>query len=297
VLSWGAPTIFCNTPGYVNIRREHVIPVRSSDFTDVRRKAGVLEAIHRLKETKILYVSNGGLSEEFCAQAKEKLGVEIKNVANERLLSARDDIDQHLAKELAQKWIDNAEAVMEPTYEDILEASRLYYGIKKVMEEEEANVITISCFGLYIGTDLPLPCLAFVQLNDEGLAGVCQADINATLTQLMIGYIGDRPGFVANTFVDTATDTVTYSHCLAATKMEGVAGDAEPYILRDHMGDYRSVCLQVRMKVGKKVTVGSFRPFNRMFISTPEIVGNIHLFGLPFSFFDEVSYEVTNAKP
>ena len=287
VLSWGVPTIFCNTPGYVALRGEHIIPVRSSDFTDVQHKAGVLEAIHRLKETKILYVSNGGLSEEFLAKAKEKLGVEIKNVENKRLLSARDDIDEEMAKELAQKWIDNAEAVMEPTYQDVLEASRLYYGIKKVMEEEDANVITISCFGLYIGTDLPLPCLAFVQLNDEGMAGVCQADINATLTQLMIGYIGDRPGFVANTFVDTATDTVTYSHCLAATKMGGVCGEAEPYILRDHMGDYRSVCLQVRMKVGKKVTVGSFRPFDRMLISTPEIVGNIHLFSLPFSFFDE----------
>lgn len=287
VLNWGVPTIFCNAPGYVGLRGKHVIPVRSSDFTSVQRKAGVLEAIHRLKETKILYVSNGGLNEEFCAKAKEKLGVEIKNVENKRLLSARNDIDQDLAKELAQKWIDNAEAVMEPTYEDVLEASRLYYGIKKVMEEEDASVITISCFGLYIGTELPLPCLAFVQLNDEGMAGVCQADISATLTQIMIGYIGDRPGFVANTFVDTATDTVTYSHCLAATKMEGVEGEAEPYILRDHMGDYRSVCLQVRMQVGKKVTVGSFRAFDRMLISTPEIVGTVHLASPPLSHFDE----------
>jgi hypothetical protein len=287
VLSWGVPTIFCNAPGYVNIRGKHVIPVRSSDFKDVQRKAGVLEAIHRLKEAKILYVSSRGLSEEFRAQAKEKLGVEIKNVENKRLLDACDDIDEEMAKELAQKWIDNAEAVIEPTEKDVLEASRLYYGIKKVMGEEDANVITIACFGLYIGTDLPLPCLAFVQLNDEGMAGVCQADISATLTQIMIGYIGDRPGFVANTFVDTATDTVAYSHCLAATKMEGVDGEAEPYLLRDHMGDYRSVCFQVRMQVGKKVTVASFRPFNRMLISTPQIVGDVHLSRPPFPPYDE----------
>jgi len=287
ILGWGVPTIFCNAPGYVNVRGEHVIPVRSSNFTDVQRKVRVLEAIHRLKETKILYVSSSALSEEFCAQAKGKLGVEIKHVENRRLLDARSDIDEEMAKALAQKWIDNAEAVIEPTEEDVLEASRLYYGIKKVMQEEDAHVITISCFGLYIGTDLPLPCLAFVQLNDEGMAGVCQADINATLTQLMVGYIGDRPGFVANTWVDTATDTVTYAHCLAATKMAGGDGEAEPYILRDHMGDYRSVCFQVRMQVGKRVTVASFQPFDRMLISTPEIVGNIHLFSLPFSFFDE----------
>jgi len=273
LMSWDVPIIFYGAPGYVSVRGRNVIAVRSSDFRDVQRKVGVLEAIHRLKETRILY-AGWPLAKEFCAEANAKLGVEIKNVENARLLAARNGIDEEMAKSLAQKWIDGAEAVVEPTYEDVFEASKLYYGIRKVMREEDASVITIDCFGSYIGTDLPLPCLAFVQLNDEGMAGVCQADIRATLTQVMIGYIGDRPGFVANTSVDTATDTVHYSHCLGATKMEGVNGESEPYILRDHMGDYRSVCLQTKMEVGKKVTVASFEPFSRMLISTPTIVGN-----------------------
>jgi len=287
ILSWEVPTIFCNAPGYVDVRGKYTIPVRSSNFMDIQRKAKIIEAIHRLKETKILYVSKNDLGEEFCTQAKEKLGVEIKNVENKRILNAYSDVNKKIAKELAQKWIDNAEAVIEPTYKDVFEACKLYYAIKKIMEEEDADVITIDCFGLYIGTDLPLPCLAFVQLNDEGMAGVCQADIRATLTQVMISYIADRPGFVANTFVDTATNTVTYAHCLAATRMEGINNEAEPYILRNHMGDYRSVCFQVRMQRDKEVTVGSFQPFNQMLISTPKIIGNVHLSNLQFSYFDE----------
>lgn len=142
------------------------------------------------------------------------------------------------------------------------------------MDEEEAGVITIDCFGSYIGTDLPLPCLTFVQLNDEGMTGVCQADIGATLTQIMVGSLGDRPGFVSNTDVDTSTDTVIHYHCLSATRMEGPNAAAEPYILRNHMGGYRSVACQVRLKVDRTVTLASHRPFDRMLAFRTSIIRN-----------------------
>ena len=65
--------------------------------------------------------------------------------------------------------------------------------------------------------------------------------------------------------------------------MDGIEGEHEPYILRNHAGAYESVCLQVKMRIGQRVTVAKFVPFlhfvrgqvSRMLISTGEIIGNV----------------------
>ena len=168
VVSFQAPTIISNdTPGgacdcgflgallsYGN--EKNLISVSSSDFGDVQRKIKVLDAIHRLKETKILCVTNGGGGGDFAERAKEKLGVEVKYLGHETLLHAYDVADETEAEKLAKEWIENAEKVVEPTKDDVVKAARMYFGIRNLMEEEGANAIAINCFGLCVGAGLPM---------------------------------------------------------------------------------------------------------------------------------------------
>ena len=67
IASWGKPTVMFNPTesplsplgwlhNFVPVKgKSHVIPVLSSDFADVGRKIGVLKAIHKMGQSKVLY--------------------------------------------------------------------------------------------------------------------------------------------------------------------------------------------------------------------------------------------------
>ena len=143
VLGWGVPTIISNdTPGgacdvgFLNAllhgNRKNVIPVSSSDFGDIERKIKVLDAIHRLKESKVLCIGNERWGGNFAEQARKKLGVEIRYLGHESLLRAYDSADEGEAERLAQEWIENAEKVVEPTKDDVVKACKMYFGINSL---------------------------------------------------------------------------------------------------------------------------------------------------------------------
>ncbi len=233
ITSWGKPTVMVNPTesplsplawlhNYVPVKgKSHVIPVLSSDFADVGKKIGVLKAVHKMRRSKVLYQQTltpkqvessrkwyeegwGGinlfsdltpLSDSFIEQAKARLGLEIKDIPPHRLIAAYQNADTGTAEELAQRWITGATDVVEPTSQDVVESCKLYLGIKQILKEEDAQAITEH--GICMGRGpYPLPCLAFTMLNDEGLAGICQLDLSSTITQLLIGYLADRPGFI-----------------------------------------------------------------------------------------------------
>ena len=313
ITSWGKPTVMFNpvesplSPlawlhNFVPVKgKSHVIPVLSSDFADVGRKISVLKAVHRMGQSKVLYQQSltaeqvessrkwfedgwGGihlfsdltpLSGAFIKQAKERLGLEIKDIPPHRLIAAYHNADTQAAEELAQRRITGAAEVVEPTRQDVVESCKLYLGIKRILKEENAQAITEH--GICMGRGpYPLPCLAFSMLNDEGLAGICQLDLSSAITQLLIGYLADRPGFIGHIHIDTARNLIGMSHDFSATRLGGWSGaEADAYTFRNHQGLYRSACLNVQMDVGQTVTIAQFVPFDRMYAFTGVIDSNV----------------------
>ena len=175
---------------------------------------------------------------------------------------------------MAQRWIEGCEDTIGLSRQDILDSCRLYYAIKQVMGEENAQAITE--LGICMGTGpYPLPCLAFAQINNEGLAGICQIDLSSTITQLMIGYLTDQPGFVGHLHVDTARNLIGIAHDTCPTSMGGRSGEKELYTFRDHGALLRGTCLNVKLKEGQKVTVATFIPFEKMMVFTGVIDHNV----------------------
>lgn len=247
----------------------------TSDYKEIFSRIKLIDVIRRLKETKIIYIRNGGVDTNYATLVKERFGVEIISVDHNRLVDLYNSADVKAAEEDAKKWITNALKMVEPSKDEIIKSSRLYLAIKNLLKEESASAITINCLGLFRQGVLPAyPCLAFSSLNDEGLTGVCEADLNSTLTQLIVGYIAKRPGFVSDPVIDTATNTVIHAHCVAATRMDGPTNEPDPYIIRSHLEDDKGASLQVLMKIGQKVTVAKLVGLNTMLISTGEIVAS-----------------------
>ena len=313
IASWGKPTVMFNpteTPlsplgwlhNFVPVKgKRNIIPVLSSDFADVGKKIGVLKAIHKMAQSKVLYQQShtpeqvessrrwfeegwGGihlfsdltpLSDGFIRQAKERLGLEIKNIPPNRLIAAYQNADAEAAEALAQSRISGATNVVEPTREDVVESCKLYLGIKQILAEEQAQGITEH--GICMGSGpYPLPCLAFSMLNDEGLAGICQLDLSSTITQLLIGYLADRPGFIGHIHIDTGRNLIGMSHDFSATKLGGWdREESDEYAFRNHQGLYKSTCVNVQMEVEQTVTIAQYVPFDRMVAFTGVIDSNV----------------------
>lgn len=245
----------------------------SSDYADMVKAVRPFRAIHRLKEAKVLFMQDGGPNPEYAKSIKEKFGTDIINVEYERLKDAYYAADADKVQADADKWISEAEKIVEPTKDEIVKASRMYYALLKLMEEEKADIITINCLGMgLMQKGLAYPCLGFSRLNGMGLGGVCEADLKSTMTQLIFQFLVGKPGFVSDPIIDLSNNTVIHAHCVSAVKMDGPDGEQCPYIIRNHLEDAQGVSLMVKMRIGKPITMARLIGTDILLCSTGEIV-------------------------
>ncbi|MEW6235562.1 MAG: hypothetical protein AB1656_09270 [Candidatus Omnitrophota bacterium] len=246
--------------------------IASSNYRDLIAGIRPLRTVKRLSQSKILVLRK---AESDATESEERLGVRIVPLQHDLLMRCYESVDGKEAEKEADRWIEGAVKVVEPTREEIIKSSRFYLAMKKAMEEENAQGIAINCLGLFYAKKLPAyPCLGFSRLNSEGLVGACEADVQSALTMLLFQYLTGKPGFISDPVIDTANNTVIHAHCVAATRMAGTRGKEDPYILRSHLEDDKGAALQVKMQIGRKVTMAKVVSDDLMLLSTGEITGN-----------------------
>ncbi len=282
-LSLDVPTVFFTLPymghdwvtfAALQKQGKKVELLATSDFNDLARAIRPFRAIHHLKRARILDFRNGGPLTEYARGIKSRFGTEIKFLPRERLIEAYKAADEKVAAADAERWMKEAEQVVEPTKDDVLKACRTYLAMKKILEEEKAHLITIQyCMGIP-GLDAAYPCLGFSRLNGEGLGGICEGDLPSSVTYLVFQYLTPerKPGFVSDPIIDTSNDTVIHAHCTSALKLDGISGDQCPYLVRCQREGQRGACLQVKPRVGMKVTMAKVVENHTMLASPGEIV-------------------------
>ncbi len=244
--------------------------IASSNFRDLISGIRPFRTIRRLSESKILVLSKVGTDE---SPVSERLGVKIVPLQHKRLIDAYQASDLKEAEADAERWIKGAVRVVEPSRDEIVRSARFYLAMKKVMAEEAAQAITINCLGLFYAGQLPAyPCLGFSRLNSSGQVGACEGDVESTITMLIFQYMAGKPGFITDPVIDTGTGTVIHAHCVAPVSMAGVGGREEPYVLRSHMEDDKGAVVQVKMRVGQKITMAKLVGSDMMLLSTGEII-------------------------
>jgi hypothetical protein len=247
--------------------------VASSNYEDLVPLFPMLRAIHHLKHSKVLVINNsrsGG--KEFTAQ----FGTEMAYPAYADLKAAFESIDVRRAEKEGAEFARQALKVIEPSPGDIRDAWRLYLGVRTLLEKEKANAITIDCLGGFRRGDLPAyPCVAWTMLNDQGMYGVCESDIQSTMTQLLLTSYSGKPGFVSDPTFDTGRNEVIHAHCVAATRMRGTGGPPSPFTLRSHMEDNKGVSVEVEMPVRETVTCAVLSGARTLLASTGEVTANV----------------------
>ena len=267
ILSVGKPTVVFAVPysghewaGFGSIQKQPLGAktecILSSDYKQLAFAIKPFRAIHHLREAKILDVTTRDIT-SYAESMKNKFGTEIKQVPLERVVELYNAVSDKDAQAETDRWVKGAEKVVEPKMEDIFKACKQALAFEKMLDQEDATVLTVDCYGTMWDKTIKLPaypCLGFVRLNDMGLGGICESDLQSAMTHIIFQGLCGKPGFISDPTVDESKNAIILAHCLGTRKMDGPDKPACPYKLRDVMERQEGVVPQVQMRVGQKVT-------------------------------------------
>ena len=117
--------------------------------------------------------------------------------------------------------------------------------------------------------------MAWLQLNNEGSVGCCEADVDAAISLRLTSLLFDRPGFMQDPAPNTVNNTLMGAHCSCPTKLDGFDSSPEPLILRNHSESELGVAPQVLWRIGQKVTVMEFAGPAQIILGTGSVLRNI----------------------
>jgi len=248
----------------------------SSNYNDLDVYMRIFGTIHHLRKSKVIVVVPGAKRSSLAEDFAKHFGTSFQYLTYADLKAAYDAVDAARARQAAEEFVRGALRIVEPGRDQIERALRFWLGAQNVLKQEQANVLTMDCLGGINRGELPgYPCVTFSRLNDQGLYGICQAEIDCAMTELLMTSFSGKPGFLANLVVDTGRNEVIHSHCTAPTAMLGLGGPASPYIVRSHLETAGGVSLQVLMPIAETVTVAKFEHARRLMVSTGEVTGNV----------------------
>ena len=262
IAAGGKPTVivdelFAGTGEFLtasaDIKRKggRIAAVSSSRFSDVVEALRGIECLTALKQSRILVVGadpDKGIEQVY--------GTTVQSVPFSEINDACKAAGSSDIRKCTERWMKGARKVIEPSRGDIEKAAAIYLAMEALLKTYGGDAITINCLGgIYSGGMVEAyPCLGFMQLDNDGRVGACEADQRSTLTKLLMTYLVGRPGFISDPVIDTAKNRIVYVHCVGPTKVYGPAGPSNPYDIRSHSEDRKGACNRSLMPLGKMTT-------------------------------------------
>jgi hypothetical protein len=249
---------------------KRVVLLPTSDWGALDRVAGLLRAAGWMRQTRILAIGGPRGSAAACKPelVKKKLGADLVTISKEVVRDAMNAVDAKAAEAEAQEyWISQCKQIVEPTRAEIIQSARMFLAVKELMIKEKAQAV---CSAHCMGN--PRGCLTFSKLNDLGLVGACEGDIDSTLTMLLFDYAFGVPGFISDPVVDTAKNALIHFHCTSATKMDGPRGQRLPFRMRNQTDTRGGVALEVQHRPGQPVTCAKLVNLDTMLMVAGKIL-------------------------
>jgi hypothetical protein len=199
-------------------------------------------------------------------------GVIVDHRPIDDLKALMKEVDESAAKKEMEIWKKGAAKIIDVSDEMLLHSSRMYILLKSLIEKENLSAVSVDCLAFSFGADatIPLPCLAFTRLRDEGITAACEADICMMLSSMLLQEVAKRPSFQSNvSSVDIEHSTTILRHCVAPTKIFGADKPQQPFTLRDYHGLGKGGTCEITYPVGLDVTIGGFSKDLKDFVIWP----------------------------
>ena len=254
-------------------RQKGVNVVSSLDAADLRFPLKMVRTAFELRQQRILRVTGDATSDSVL----DTVGIKLRHIPRRMFHELFDQTPETDAvRALADEVAAGAKEIREPNRADILNASRTYFTIKKLLADNEATAAAIDCLGMVGGRLVPTPpCMAFSRLNDERITAACEADLMAAVSLLFVSHLFDRPGFQQDPVWESTHNRFVGAHCTSATRLDGYDKPRMPYILRHHAESDLGVSMQVLWRVGQRFTMVDFQSPSSLIVDRGTVVGNI----------------------
>jgi len=267
--AWGSFSEFAQAGNKADV-------LASSDYDDLDVYVRIFHTIHAMRNSKILVVVPGNKPSRESEEFSRHFGTTFRYIDYAELKTAYERTGEGAARKEAERYMAGALRVVEPSPDQIYRGIRFHLGVKQLLEREGANGITMDCLGgINRGDLLGYPCVSFSRLDDEGLFGVCQADLGCAMTQLLLTPFTGKPGFLFNVVLDTSRNEMIQSHCTAPTSVRGIGAPPAPYILRTHLETAEGAAVQVLMPIGEAMTAARFLGPKRLVTFGAEAIANV----------------------
>lgn len=247
----------------------------------VKLKAGPVncltpdETLAEVRGMKILSVQNN--KPDFFETIKNDFGIEVETVSFEELNGYARRADEKKAGKLAKKWKKGAQYVEDVSDETLFGCAKLYYGMNAILKDKGAVAVTVDCLGgCYSGRLDSYPCLGFMQLQDEGLFGVCENDLQSTIAMIVFSVMTKGlMGYVSDPVIDSSNRAIIYAHCVSTRRFFGPKGKEYPYEILTHSEDRLGASVRAIAPAGYPVTTVAFNVGARkMALHTAVVTGN-----------------------
>jgi hypothetical protein len=201
-----------------------------------------------------------------------RTGFRIQYRPVDDLMPLLEKVDEAAAMKELERWKKEAARVLEPSDKTILDAARLYILLRSLVEKESLAAVSIDCLSFSFSgkPPLPLPCLAFTRLRDEGVTAPCEADVCGLLTSMVLQEISRKPAYQCNVSeMDFQKSVAILRHCVAPLQLMGRNAPPLAYNLRDYHGLGKGATAEVEFPGGIDVTLGLFSKDLKSFVLWP----------------------------
>jgi len=228
--------------------------VSSAMFGDLVDKIKLIQAIKKLKESKILVVT----PHEYLAQVdyqgdrnkrfpenynqtytralKDSLGVELVRVEPKEFYEAVKKVEEGQAEEIAKMWIDEAQGMKDTVESEVIKTAKSYLAFEALRKKYNCNAVSTqmrTLTGSGKVEDIFWPGLGLMEFQKRGIQAICQEYENIMVTHLLGYYLTGRPSMLGDLMIDTFNNITLLTHCGAPLNPYG--DDRRiPYIIWSH---------------------------------------------------------------
>ncbi len=249
----------------------------TDDFSQAIYGLKMLKAGARMKRSRCVVIKGKERKEMLLS---EDTGITLQYVPADTFINIYNSmpIDSRVLS-MADEYTKEAKKLRSATRQDVINGIKSYLVAGKILEDENADAISMDCLGALRNIDVSLPCISWSRMNDDGIPAACEADHGAIASQIIVQYLFDRPGFQQDPVADTSDDTLIGAHCSCPTRLNGFDSPQEPFELIPHHRN-RDAVPRTIWKKDQRITLLDFFPAgekerSQLLFSTGSVVDNL----------------------
>ncbi len=232
-------------------RKRTPVPGKPATAGDKPDLLSADDCIARMKQSKILAVQD-----QNAKIASPLMMMPVEFIPFSEVSDAWSSAGKDEARSIAEKWQKEARQATGVSFATLETSAAMYLGMKSVLRKHGASAITINCLGGFYGGHIhAYPCLGFHELNNEGLVGGCECDVNSAATMLAFSILTNgRPGYISDPVIDTSKRQIIYAHCVASNKSFGPKGPSGAFDIMTHSEDRQGASVRSILPEGYMTT-------------------------------------------